>query len=27
MKPAAEPRVIIRDCASYDPETIRAIVR
>jgi uncharacterized protein (DUF362 family) len=27
MKPAAEPRVIIRNCQGYDPETIRAIVR
>src|SRR5947209_18710259 len=27
MKPTAEPRVIIRHCASYDPEAIRAIVR
>jgi uncharacterized protein (DUF362 family) len=27
MKPTAEPRVIIRHCASYDSEAIRAIVR
>src|SRR5574342_505124 len=27
MKPTAEPRVIIRHCAGYDAEAIRAIVR
>ncbi|HEV8322235.1 MAG TPA: DUF362 domain-containing protein [Myxococcota bacterium] len=27
MKPATEPRVIIRHCADYDPQAIRAIVR
>src|SRR6266571_701775 len=27
MKPTAEPRVIIRNCAEYDVETIRNIVR
>ncbi len=27
MTPTSEPRVIIRNCAGYDPEAIRAIVR
>src|SRR5512142_1858187 len=27
MKPTSDPRVIIRNCAGYDPEAIRAIVR
>ena len=27
VKPTSEPRVIIRHCADYDPEAVRAIVR